>query len=64
MTRSGLKLLELDGEDFSLKTIFGSLAKEDSGRASELAKSFQSQRPRSVAIMAVAVALLEKPKKV
>ena len=60
MTRSGLKLLELDGADFSLKTLFGALTKEDSGRASDVAKSFQNKRPRSVAILAIASSLLEK----
>jgi len=60
MTRSGLKLLELDGADSSLKTLFGTLTKEDSGRASEVAKSFQNKRPRSVAILAIASSLLEK----
>ena len=61
MTRSGLKLLELDMTGFSLAAFMRLVAKVDYTRANDLAKSFKYEAPRALATLAVASAVLEKP---
>jgi hypothetical protein len=61
-TSSGLKLIDLDTSNFNLSILFSSLAKDDSTRASDLAKSFKYEAPRAVATLAVASAIAKKTK--
>lgn len=63
MTRSGLKLLELDMSEFSLAPFVRLLAKTDFTRSTDLAKSFKYEGPRAVATLSVAAAALEKPER-
>jgi hypothetical protein len=60
MTRSGLKLLELDMSGFSLAVVVRLLAKLDYVRTNDLAKGFKYEEPRAFATLAVARAALEK----
>lgn len=49
-------------EEFDLLGLFRSLAKDDFNRSIELTKGFSGEAPRSVATLAVARSVLEKPK--
>ncbi|HEX5876647.1 MAG TPA: hypothetical protein VFY60_18520 [Pyrinomonadaceae bacterium] len=60
MTKDGLKLISIGGEDFGLSGIIRSLAKDDLYRSIDLAKSFKNELPRATAILAIASAVLEK----
>jgi hypothetical protein len=60
ITRSGLKLLELDMAGFSLPAFMRLLARVDYTRANDLAKSFKYEAPRAFATLAVGRAVLEE----
>lgn len=60
MTRGGLKMITIGGEDFGLSGMLRSLAKDDLYRSIDLAKSFKNELPRATAILAIAGAVLEK----
>lgn len=60
MTKSGLRIISLGAEDFSLSGLLRLLTKEDSYRALDLAKTFKNQAPRAIATLAIASALLER----
>ncbi len=62
-TESGLKLIEIEGSEFSLGTLFRALAKVDLTRANDVAKGFTNDAPRAVATLALAKAVLVKPEK-
>ena len=49
-------------EDFDLAGLFGQLARADLLRAVQNTKSFTTQAPRAVAVLAIAQAVLAKPK--
>jgi len=60
MTKDGLKVTDIGGEDFGVSSIFRMLGKEDLYRSIELARSFKNEAPRAAAILAVAGSVLEK----
>jgi len=60
VTRSGLKISSVSGKEFGLAGTFHSLANEDLLRAVELVKSLKKESPRSIAMLAVATAVLDK----
>ncbi len=60
MTKSGLKITSIGGEEFGLSGVLRSLTRDDLYRSVELAKSFKNEAPRATAMLAVARAVLEK----
>ena len=62
VTRSGLKLIDLDTSILDLAALVRSLAEKDLSRANDLAKSFRYEAPRAIATLAVAKAAMEKTK--
>ncbi|MGI8917112.1 MAG: hypothetical protein ACR2H6_00830 [Pyrinomonadaceae bacterium] len=60
VTRSGLKISSISGEDFSLTGVLWPLAKDDLYRSIDLAKSFKNDAPRAAALLAIADAMLKK----
>jgi len=60
VTRSGVRIIGIGGEDFGLSGVFQSLAKDELDRATDLAKRFQKDAPRATATLAIARAILEK----
>jgi hypothetical protein len=60
MLKSGVKFTSIGGEEFGLSGLLRSLTEDDFYRASDLAKSFKNDAPRSVAILAIARAVIDK----
>ncbi|MGI8836695.1 MAG: hypothetical protein ACR2H4_08675 [Pyrinomonadaceae bacterium] len=60
MTKSGLKITSIGGEDFGLTGVLQSLTKDDLYRSIDLARSFKNEAPRANATLAVAKAVLQK----
>jgi hypothetical protein len=60
-TREGPKIRSVNFEDLGLRAILRALAKEELERSIELAKTFKNEKPRAVAILAIADVVLEKP---
>ena len=63
MTRSGVKFIRVDGEHFSLASLFRELAKDDLYRGLDLAKSFKYEAARATATLAIASSILQREKK-
>ncbi len=61
-TRSGMKMINVGGENYSLTKIFRALAKDDLYRALDLAKSFKYDAPRAAVTLAIASSILQKEK--
>ena len=59
MTGSGVKFLNIGGENFNLTNVFRALAKDDLYRAVDLAKTFKSDAPRSTVTLAIASSILQ-----
>jgi hypothetical protein len=62
MTGSGVKFLNIGGENFSLTNVFRALAKDDLYRAVDLAKSFKYDAPRATVTLAIASSILSRDK--
>jgi hypothetical protein len=60
MTRSGMKVINIGGENFKLSKVFEVLAKDDLYRAIELVKSFKYDPPRASATLTIASTILKK----
>ena len=60
MTRGGVKFISVGGENFSLTTVFRTLAKDDLYRAVDLTKTFKYDAPRATATLAIASSILKK----
>lgn len=60
-TREGPKIRSVNVEDLGLRVVLRTLAKGELERSIELAKSFKNEKPRAVAILTIADAVLEKP---
>jgi hypothetical protein len=60
-TKEGVKIRNVNVADFGLRVIMRSLAKAELERSIELAKSFTNEKPRAIAILAIADVALEKP---
>ena len=60
MTRNGLSLAKIGGEEFGVSPVFRLLAKADLYRSIELAKAFKNDAPRAAATLAIAGFVLEK----
>ena len=60
MTGSGVRLLNIGGENFSLTNVFSALAKDDLYRAVDLVKSFKYDAPRANVTLAIASSILTK----
>jgi hypothetical protein len=61
-SKSGSSVRSSDVPDFDLKGIFSALAKLDYARSVELARGFQREAPRAIAVISIAQAVLkEKP---
>ena len=60
MTRGGVKFISVGGENFSLTTIFRTLAKDDLYRAVDLTKTFKYDAPRATATLAISDSILKK----
>ena len=59
--RSGGTFESVSDNDFGITNVLRLLAKEDLHRSMDVAKSLKKERPRALAILAVAGAILEKP---
>jgi hypothetical protein len=59
-TRTGIKIMNVRGEDFSLTGLINTLTEVDLTRTADLAKSFKYAAPRANAILAIANAVLNK----
>lgn len=62
MTGSGVRFLNIGGENFSLTNVFRALAKDDLYRAVGLAKGFKYDAPRSTVTLAIASSILSEDK--
>jgi hypothetical protein len=62
-TRNMVAMINTDAPTFNLPGIFASLAQVDLYRAIELAKSFEAETPRAVAIIAIASSVLNQKRK-
>jgi hypothetical protein len=60
MTGSGVRLLRIGGENFSLTSVFRALAKDDLYRAVDLAKSLKYEAPRATVTLAIASSILKQ----
>jgi hypothetical protein len=63
MTRSGVRFINIGGENFSLLSVFRALAKDDLYRAVDVAKSFKYDAPRATVTLAIAGSILDRTKK-
>jgi hypothetical protein len=59
-TRQMVLVSNAASDDFDLPGAFRALARDDFQRSVELAKTFSSEEPRSIAILAIARSALEK----
>ena len=60
MTGSGVRFLNIGGENFSLTNVFRALAKDDLYRAVGLAKGFKFDAPRATVTLAIASSILAR----
>jgi hypothetical protein len=60
LTKSGLRIVSIGGEEFGLAGVFQLLSKNDFHRSLDLAKSFKSEALKATATLAIARSTLEK----
>jgi len=60
VSKSGVKISSVGGNDFGISGVLRSLAKDDLYRSVDLARNFKRDAPRATAILAIASAVLAK----